>query len=80
MTTAARRAALPNVLPGQLWRDKDKRMNGRILVVSRVEGDVAVCFYRARPSKETRIAVRELPKRFELWQFATMRTVEPCQQ
>ena len=33
----------PDVRPGQVWADNDRRMEGRTLEVSRTKGDYAYC-------------------------------------
>jgi len=57
---------------GQVYADKDPRMDGRHLLVRRVEGLYAYC-YPCRPNglwkdgdRETRISVRNLETRFRL--------------
>jgi hypothetical protein len=54
---------MSDVAAGQIWRDNDKRMAARYILVLRIEGDKAVCVSCSETGnvltqRQTRIALR----------------------
>lgn len=50
----------PNVQPGQVWQDMDKRMGCRRLRVIRTEGEYAILQNIVRPDLVTRVSIRRM--------------------
>jgi len=55
------------VFPGQLWRDLDKRMDGRTLEVWLVNGGYAFMKRRNGAGKMTKIAISRMHKSSTGW-------------
>jgi hypothetical protein len=51
------------VRPGQIWRDRDKRTNGRLIRVLRTQGGFAVCQPCAENGRTHGRKTRILPRR-----------------
>lgn len=48
----------PNVKPGQVWQDNDKRMLERRVLVERVDPPYAYC--KARTGRKVRLLIRRM--------------------
>ncbi len=60
------------VLPGQVWRDLDKRMNGRRCKVVSVEfGKAVMCSIYGSGAVTTRVSVRRMHKGSTGWELET---------
>ena len=57
-----------DVRVGQVWRDCDKRMNGRTIVIERVQGDYAYAKV-VGSSRPTRIALRRMYRHSTGWEL-----------
>lgn len=57
------------VKPGQVWRDLDKRCNGRQVRVRKVVDGYAVCvvLVDGQPGKDTKLAIRRMHKNATGW-------------
>jgi len=53
------------VKAGQVWRDLDKRMNGRTVVVLFARGGVA----KVKGARETELAIRRMHKHSTGWEL-----------
>lgn len=61
---------LPEVKPGQIWQDNDKRSRNRFLLVLRLDGEKAICqdaillseagSYRVIGNRERRISIARM--------------------
>lgn len=66
MPPPAQETPASDIVPGQIWEDKDKRRPGRRLTIKEIEGDHAICEL-ALNNKTTKIGLKRFREgRFQL--------------